>query len=112
MTPRRGDIFLVDFEPARPNEANKVRPAVIVSNEQANTYGTALLVVPLTSNIGHVYPFQLLLPASETGLQVDSKAQAELLRSVSRSRLTKRLADLTEPLLDQLDDRIRLQLWG
>ncbi len=52
---RRGDVYWVDFEPARGSEPNKKRPAIIVSRDESNTYvahhglGT-LTVVPLTSN--------------------------------------------------------------
>lgn len=44
-------------------------------------------VVPMTSNTDRIYPFQLLLPANETGLDVDSKAQAEQVRAVAVERL-------------------------
>lgn len=106
----RGDILFVDFEPARENEANKVRPAILVTNDQANQYGTSIMVVPLTSNVRRVYPFQLLLPAEHTGLREDSKAQVELTRSVSRSRLGQRVGQLSETLLKQLDGRLKLHL--
>jgi mRNA interferase MazF len=70
---RRGEIRLVDLDPVRGTEANKRRPAVIVSNDGANTTAERLgrgvvTVVPATSNIERVYPFQVLLRASETGL--------------------------------------------
>jgi len=79
---RRGEICVVDPEPVRGAEANQQRPAVIVSNDGAN--GTAqrlgrgvATVVPVTSSIDRVYPFQVLLPTGATGLSSDSKAQAE-----------------------------------
>lgn len=110
MTPQRGDIILVDYEPARDSEANKVRPSVLVTNNQANRYGTSVMVVPLTTNVSKVYPFQLFLPAEHTGLNRDSKAQIELTRSVSKGRLGKRVGSLTADLLEQLGERLRLQL--
>jgi mRNA interferase MazF len=107
---RRGDVVLVDFDPARTTEANKIRPAIIITNDQANERGSNVVAVPLTSNIEWTYPFQLFLPAEQTGLRHDSKAQVELLQSVSRSRLGKRLGSLPKPLLEQLDQRLRLHL--
>src|SRR5271170_2212527 len=85
---RRGEIWQVDFDPARGSEANKHRPAVIVSNDRANATAARLgrgvvTVVPVTSNIATIYPFQVLLAAPTTGLTVDSKAQAEQIRSVA-----------------------------
>src|SRR5215213_9476158 len=89
---RRGAIHAVDLEPARGSEANKRRPAVIVSNDGANATAERLgrgvvTLVPVTSNISRVFPFQVLLPASTTGLERDSKAQAEQVRSVSVERV-------------------------
>src|SRR5436305_1611447 len=79
---RRGDITLVDLEPGRGAEANKLRPAVIVSNDGANATAARLgrgviTVVPVTTNVQRVYSFQVLLPGADTGLRADSKAQAE-----------------------------------
>ena len=87
---RRGDICTVNLDPARGSEANKQRPAVIVSNDGANTTAARLgrgvvTVVPVTSNITRVYPFQVLLPAHDSGLQRDSKALAEQVRSPIRT---------------------------
>src|SRR5215212_602645 len=89
---RRGEIRLIDLEPARGSEANKRRPAVVVSNDRANASAEALgrgvvTFVPVTSNVTRVLPFQTLLPAELTGLRLDSKAQAEQVRSVSVERI-------------------------
>lgn len=110
MSLRRGAIVLVDFEPARQTEANKIRPAVIITNDQANLYGTNVMVVPLTSNVSKIYPFQLLLPSEQVGLEKDSKAQIELTRSVSKSRLGEQVGTLPPTLLVELGKRIKLHL--
>jgi len=112
---RRGDIHLVDLDPARGSEANHRRPAVIVSNDAANAaatrYGRGVVtVVPVTSNITRVYPFQVLLPAMRTGLQSDSKAQAEQMRAVAVERVGDRLGLVPSTLMDQLDDALRVHL--
>lgn len=112
---RRGDIHLVDLDPALGSEASKRRPAVIVSNDGANLTAARLgrgvvTVVPITSSIDRVYPFQVLLPAGETGLQGDSKAQAEQVRSVSVQRVRSKVGALTGPLMGELDEALRLHL--
>lgn len=109
----RGDIYLVylvDFEPARTNEASKIRPSILVSNEQANAYGTSVIVVPLTSNTEVVYPFQVFLSEDDTQLNRDSKAQIELMRSVSKARLGKRVGKVSEGMMFEIDNRLKLQL--
>lgn len=111
----RGEIRLVDLEPARSGEADKRRPAVVVSNDNANASAARLgrgvvTVVPVTSNIARVYPFQVFLPAAEAGVHVDSKAQAEQVRSVSVERLGPVIGRLPTHLIAELDDALRLHL--
>ena len=112
---RRGEICLVDLDPTRGAEASKRRPAVIVSNDGANATAERLgrgvvTVVPVTSNTARVYPFQVLLDAATTGLDRDSKAQAEQMRSVAVGRIGARLGILTGELLATLDEALRLHL--
>jgi len=111
----RGEIRVVDLEPVRGSEASKRRPAVVVSNDGANTTAFRLnrgviTVVPITSNVTQVYPFQVLLPASECGLPSDSKAQAEQVRSVAIERVGSRVGQLPASLLAELEDALRLHL--
>ena len=67
-------------------------------------------MVPLTSNVTRVYPFQVLLPADETGLRSESKAQAEQVRSVAVDRVGAVLGRLRAPMITALDDALRLHL--
>jgi mRNA interferase MazF len=111
----RGEIHLVDLEPAKSGEANKRRPAVIVSNDGANvaaerTGHGVITVVPMTSNISRVYPFQVILPANATGLAHDSKAQAEQVRSISVERLGSTIGEVPQGLMAALDEALRLHL--
>lgn len=112
---RRGEIRLIDFEPTRGSEANQRRPAVIVSNDRANATADRLArgvvtVVPVTSSIARVFPFQTLLPADATGLRVTSKAQAEQVRSVSIERVGTVMGRIPADLMAELDDALRLHL--
>ena len=112
---RRGEIRIVDLDPVRGTESNKRRPAVVVSNDGANTTAERLgrgvvTVVPVTSNVGRVYPFQVLLDADSTGLARDSKAQAEQVRSVSIERIGELAGVLGPELLEALDEALRLHL--
>ncbi len=111
----RGEIRLVDPDPTRGAEANKRRPAVIVSNDGANATAARLgrgvvTVVPVTSNVERVYPFQVLLARNETGLERDSKAQAEQVRSIAVERIGRALGRLAPSTMERLDDALRLHL--
>ncbi len=69
-----------------------------------------MTVVPVTSNVARVYPFQVELPARATGLRSDSRAQAEQVRSVAVQRIGPRLGRLPADLMAQLDEALRLHL--
>lgn len=112
---RRGEIVTVNLDPARGSEASKTRPAVVVSNDAANATATRLgrgviTVVPVTSNVARIYPFQVLLPAGQTGLPRDSKAQAEQTRSVAVERVGTRVGQLPAALITELDQALRIHL--
>jgi mRNA interferase MazF len=106
---------LVNLDPVRGSESDKTRPAVIVSNDGANAVATRLgrgviTVVPVTSNVARVYPFQVLLRAGDCGLKVDSKAQAEQVRSVSVERIGRKAGYLPPVIMAKLDHALRVHL--
>lgn len=112
---RRGEIVQVSLDPALGSEARKIRPAVVVSNDAANAAATSLgrgviTVVPVTSSTSRIYPFQVLLPARQTGLPRDCKAQAEQVRSIAVDRVSKRLGRLPAELIAELDQALRVHL--
>lgn len=112
---RRGDIHWVDLDPARGAESNKRRPAVIISNDTANMTAARLgrgvvTVVPVTSSVERLYPFQVLLPAAATGLDRDSKAQAEQVRSIAVERVGDRLGVVPTGIMLDVDEALRLHL--
>jgi mRNA interferase MazF len=112
---RRGEIVTVSLDPVRGSETSKTRPAVVVSNDAANATATRLgrgvvTLVPVTSNTARIYPFQVLLPASLTGLPRDSKAQAEQVRSVAIERIGARIGQLPAALIAEVDQALRVHL--
>jgi mRNA interferase MazF len=112
---RRGDIVAVSLDPARGSEASNTRRAVVVSNDAANATASRLArgvitVVPITSNVARVHPFQVLLRADQTGLRQDSKAQAEQVRSVAVERIGNQIGRLPAAAMAELDEALRIHL--
>jgi mRNA interferase MazF len=112
---RRGEIVRVNLDPAQGSEADKTRPAIVVSNDAANAAATRLgrgviTVVPVTSSTDRVYPFQVLLPTHQTGLPRGSKAQAEQVRSIAVERVGQRVGRLPAALIAELDQALRVHL--
>jgi mRNA interferase MazF len=112
---RRGEIWMVELDLEHGDETTQRRPAVIVSNDRSNSAATRLgtgvvSVVPISSHVENVYPFQVYLTGGASGLPIDSKAQAEEVRSVSAGRLGFRMGELQPAQLTRLDEALRLHL--
>lgn len=111
---RRGQIVIAQLDPGEGTEAQRTRPVVIVSNNTANTAavraGGVITVVPITTNTARVFDFQVLLPAGQTGLPRDGKAQAEQVRTISVHRVSAIAGWVPAETLGALDDALRLHL--
>jgi len=103
---RRGEVWWVDFDPARGGEVRKVRPAVILSNDLANEHMNRLQVVPLTSNTGRVYPSEAVVEVAGQS----SKAMADQLTTVAKQRLSSRLGELNRKDLAAVERAVKVQL--
>lgn len=115
LTPRRGDVWMVDLSHPVGSEAASQRPAVVVSNNAANESATALgrgviTVVPMTANLRRIHPFQVRLNARASGLPRDSKAQAEQVRAVAVERLRDRVGRVPRRNMNEIDAALRLHL--
>ena len=102
----RGDIALVNFDPAELGEAASVRPAIIITNNVANLNSPVLVVIPLTTAVNRVYPFELLIASAMSGLPNDSKAQTQLIRHVSLRRIGKVIGRLEGDVMQELERRL------
>lgn len=103
---RRGEVWWVDFDPARGGEIRKVRPAVILSNDMANEHLNRVQVVPLTSNTGRVYPSEAVVEVAGQS----SKAMADQLTTVAKQRLSRRLGELGRQDMAAVERAVRVQL--
>ncbi len=94
--PRRGEIHLVEFDPARGHEFQKTRPALIVQNDVGNRYSSITIVAAITSRISaQPYPIEVLVqPDRSNGLSVQSSIRLDQIRTVDKTQLVKRLGRL------------------
>ena len=112
MNFNRGDIYLTVLDPVVVHEISKTRPAIIVSNNVGNKFSGTITVVPVTSkNISKVYPFEVFLPKAQTKLSKDSKAKADQVRTLDKSRLIKLIGKLNKEFIDKLDKALKVHLF-
>jgi mRNA interferase MazF len=103
---RRGDVYWVNLDPVVGSEIRKTRPAVIVSNDSCNRYGTRVVVLPITSNVESLYPGEATVEVK--GMQ--GRALGDQIRSIDKSRLKARAGRLTVEEMSRVDEALAITL--
>lgn len=105
---RRGEVFLVNFDPTVGAEAKKTRPAVVVSNDINNAHSSIVSISPITSNVTKVYSFEVEIPPGVGGLKTRSKVMVNQTRAVDKIRLIKKLGQLSEQIMEDVHRALKL----
>src|ERR1700730_14443960 len=93
--PKRGEVFLVNFDPTIGSEIRKTRPALILQNDTANLHSPVTIVAAITSyNGGKLYPTEVGIEALSGGLERHSIVLLNQLRTIDRQRLVRKLGNL------------------
>jgi mRNA interferase MazF len=108
---KRGKIYYAILDPSIGSETAKRRPVLIVSNDINNKAATTVTILPITSNVTKVYPFEVLLQPLDSNLPKPSKVQAQQIRTISKQRIRGSvIGSLKEPLMQLVDAAIKLHL--
>ncbi len=105
---KRGEIFLVNFDPTVGAEVKKTRPALVVSNDISNTHSPLVSISPITSNVTKVYSFEVEIPPRTGGLQTRSKAMVNQTRAVDKIRLIRKMGSLPPQIMTDVDRALKL----
>jgi len=109
--PKRGEIYLVNFDPTVGSEIQKTRPALILQNDISNQHSPITIVAALTSQFDiELYPTEVLINPPEGGLSYASVVLLNQIRSIDRKRLVKRLGIISEELMNSVNNAIQISL--
>lgn len=104
--PRRGEVYWVALDPVLGTEIRKTRPAVIVSNDSCNRYGTRVVVLPITSNVDSMFPGEAMI----TVRGKPGRALGDQIRSIDKSRLKARVGTVTPAEMVRLEEALVVTL--
>ncbi|MFC3959414.1 type II toxin-antitoxin system PemK/MazF family toxin [Halovivax cerinus] len=112
MSVRRGDLVVVELDPTRGSEQRGTRPGLVVQNDVGNENAPTTIIVPLTTAFDdELFPFEVLLPASECALRADSVANCSQIRTVSIDhRVTERIGSIPDDRLQAVDRALEYSL--
>jgi mRNA interferase MazF len=109
--PRRGEIYLVHFDPTVGHEIQKTRPAVIIQNDVSNQYSPITIVAAISSQFSDPpFPREVVVEAAESGLPKRSAVIVNQIRSTDRQRLAKKLGQLSRQSMRRVDEAIKISL--
>lgn len=107
MTVARGEVWFADLNPTRGSEQAGVRPVIVFQTDQLNEFTTTVLAIPLTTNLRRAaLPSCLLIHQGEGGLASDSVALCHQMRVIDKTRLQRRLGNLSQPTLSAVESRM------
>jgi mRNA interferase MazF len=111
ITPKRGEVYLVNFDPTIGAEIRKTRPALVIQNDIANRHSPVTIVCAITSQYEEpLYPTETLLSPPEGGMKLPSVVLANQIRSVDKQRLVKRMGSIRLETMQRVDRALRFSL--
>ena len=107
--PKRGEIWLVNWNPARGSEQAGIRPALVIQNDIGNEKAPTTIVVAISTSV-RIYPMNVLVQPPEGGLERLSIVKTSQILTIAKDRLSKRLGHLSFSLMEDVDRAIKLSL--
>ena len=106
---RRGEVWLVNFNPGRGSEQQGMRPALILQNDVGNQYAATTIIAAITTTL-RPYPVTVVVAPPDGGLAAPSMVNCAQLLTIDKSRLLQRLGALRRETLRQVDTALMVSL--
>ncbi len=108
---KRGDVFFADLSPVVGSEQGGTRPVLIIQNDIGNRFSPTVIIAAITAQIQKAkLPTHVEINAKKYGFERDSVILLEQLRTIDKSRLTDRITQLDEALMEKVDISLAISL--
>jgi mRNA interferase MazF len=107
--PKRGDVWIVNWNPARGSEQAGKRPALIIQNDIGNEKSPTTIVAAISSSVKH-YPMNVEIRPPEGGLTHPSIVKTSQIMTISKERLERRVGSLPGEKMAEVDKAVKLSL--
>jgi len=108
--PKRGQVWQVILDPVIGHEIGKTRPALVISNNINNQFADTVTLIPVTSKTSKIYPFEVFISKSDSGLSDDSKIKCNQVRTVDKSRLIRLTANISQETIEKVEEALLIHL--
>ena len=105
----RGEVWLINWNPARGSEQAGRRPALVLQNDIGNKHASTTIVAAISSSV-KIYPMNVKLNPPEGGLDRPSIVKTGQILTVSKDRLDKRLGQISSEKMEEVNHAIKLSL--
>ena len=107
--PKRGEVWLVNWNPARGSEQTGKRRALVIQNDIGNEKAPTTIVAAISSTV-RIYPINVEVNPPEGGLDRPSIIKTSQILTVAKERLEKRLGRLSKDRMHDVNRAIKLSL--
>ena len=107
--PARGEVWLVNWNPARGSEQAGKRPALVIQNDIGNEKASTVIVAAISTSV-KIYPMNVKIDPPEGGLERPSIVKTGQILTISKERLEKRLGRISAKKMEEVNRAIKLSL--
>jgi len=106
---KRGEVWMVNFNPGRGSEQKGVRPALIIQNDTGNQYAATTIIAAITSTIKK-YPVTVVVPRGNGGLKEESMINLAQILTIDKGRLIRKIGQIEKEKIVEVDEAIKISL--
>ena len=106
---KRGEVWMVNFNPGRGSEQKGIRPALIIQNDTGNQYAATTIVAAITSTIKK-YPVTVVVPRGKGGLKEESMINLAQILTIDKGRLIRKMGQIEKEKIVEVDEAIKVSL--